>query len=518
MANIDWRRFAPFGLYLALVAALVAGSLYIVQREFNLWLQISLAMIVVGLALFVIMDPERVRLALTGRQARYGSNALLMTVAFVGILGVINYLAYENPKRWDLTEDSQHTLAKETLEVLQVLPEPVEALAFYPQAVNYQLAQKMLDDYKFYSDGVFDYRFIDPYQDPVTARAVNVPIETTGTIVLRMGDRQERVAYVSEQEMTGALVRLMGEKLSIYFLTGHGEFTPEQSSEEGLSQLQQALESKNYTVQMLNLLATPTIPDDARTIVIAGPAKPLSENEVELLKAFTEQGGSLVVMLEPVIFTDFGDEPDRLAQYLAEDWGLLTANDVVVDLSSNQPFVAYAFSYSNQHLVTNRMQGLASAFPTARSVRAGESPSGAVATELVLTSPQSWAETDLETLVNTQQANPDQGVDLLGPVPVAAASENSTTGGRVVLFGDSEFAVNGSFTALGNGDIIVNAVDWAAAQDSLINLTPKPTTQRMLLPPTTVTQGLILLGAVFVPAGLVIAGGVTTFVQRRRRG
>lgn len=56
--NQDWKRFAPFGLYLSLSAGLVSLGLYIVQRAFNLYLQIGLGLVVLGLALFVILDPD----------------------------------------------------------------------------------------------------------------------------------------------------------------------------------------------------------------------------------------------------------------------------------------------------------------------------------------------------------------------------------------------------------------------------------------------------------------------------
>ncbi len=91
------RRFAPFGLYLALLAAIVSAGLYIVEGQITLPLEISLAFIVIGLAIFVILDPQRVRASLTGRQARYGSNALVMIIAFLGILIVINFVAYKIP-------------------------------------------------------------------------------------------------------------------------------------------------------------------------------------------------------------------------------------------------------------------------------------------------------------------------------------------------------------------------------------------------------------------------------------
>ena len=75
--KIEWHRFAPIGLYLSLLAALVSAGLYVVQRKMTLPLEISLGLIVIGLALFALMDPDRVRRLLTGRQARYGSNALV---------------------------------------------------------------------------------------------------------------------------------------------------------------------------------------------------------------------------------------------------------------------------------------------------------------------------------------------------------------------------------------------------------------------------------------------------------
>jgi hypothetical protein len=66
----NWRRFARFGLYLAILAILFSIGWYVVQRQFDLVLQISLGLIVIGLAGFALLDPENVRQLLTGRQAR----------------------------------------------------------------------------------------------------------------------------------------------------------------------------------------------------------------------------------------------------------------------------------------------------------------------------------------------------------------------------------------------------------------------------------------------------------------
>jgi ABC-type uncharacterized transport system involved in gliding motility auxiliary subunit len=522
--KFEWRRLAPVGLYLAIVAALASAGFYIVQRAFTLPLQISLGLVLVGLAVFALLDPERVREGLTGRQARYGSNALVMSVAFIGILVVINYLIYNNPKRWDLTENKQFTLAPETVDALNKLPEKVSALAFYTPKTPSDTARTLLDQYKFKSDGKFDYKFIDPLADPLAANQAG--ITSDGTVVLVMGNRKEQVTSVSEQELTGALIRLISPNSpTVYFLTGHGEFDPEGSGAQSYSRIKSTLEGKNYTVKKLNLLAENKIPDDAKLIVIAGPTKPVSEGEVAQLKAFVDAGGALIVMEEPLPVTDFGDSPDPLANYLSESWGITLGKDMVIDQTSPQPFVAVENQYGD-HPVTQKMRGntaFVTFFPTARSVSVASGTTDVSATTLVSTAQQSWAETDLAALTNQQGGNgpqikADPGVDLLGPVPIAAAAQNSTTNGRVVVFGDADFVTDNFVTQYGNSDLFVNSVDWTTKQENLINLTPKETTNRLLVPPGRYTLNLLLLGSVFVLPGSVLLAGIFVWSSRRRRG
>jgi len=89
------QRYAPLALALALVGLAVAFGGYIVYRAFAPVVTVSLTWTVLLLALYVFLVPEKVQSALTGRQARYGSNALILSLAFIGILAVINYVGYQ---------------------------------------------------------------------------------------------------------------------------------------------------------------------------------------------------------------------------------------------------------------------------------------------------------------------------------------------------------------------------------------------------------------------------------------
>ena len=514
--NPKLKRFAPIGLYVAILAALVSGALYIVQRSFNLPLQISLGVILVGIAAYALMDPQHLREIFTGRQARYGSNALVLSVAFIGILVVINYLVYKNPVRWDLTEDKQHTLSKETLDTIKSLKEPVKVEAYFSTRISSQTARDLLDSYQYNSSGSISYEFVDPEQDPVRAQSDNVTRD--GTIVLKQAGRSEQVTTADEQEFTSALIRLANPgKRAVYFLVGQGEYSPDDTGDRSYSQAKTALTAKNYTVGTLNLLATRAIPEDALALIIAGADKPVSQEELDLIKAYLEKGGSLVYLAEPPLVTQFGDSPDPFLAYFAADWGIQLGNDMVIDLNYNPPSVAVSASYA-QHPITAKMGNLAVVMPSARSVTVAQTATtGLNPTALVLTASNSWAEKDSASLkANTVSYN--EGADTPGPINLAAAAENPTTGGRVVVIGDSDFASTINFAQYGNGDFLINSIDWAAKQENLINLTPKASTQRVLVMRSQSTLGLILLASVFLLPGAVIISGVIVWIQRKRRG
>jgi len=520
-----WRliiRWVSIGVSLA--ALVVAAGLYIVQHQWNLYLQISLGLFVIGLAVFVVVDPDSIRKLLTGRQARYGSNALILTIAFLGILVVVNYLGYKNTKRWDLTADQSNTLAKETVDVLKSLPDTVVAKAFFTSntvvASSKESAKSLLDKYVFDSSGKFQYEFIDPNKDPVAAQDAGISID--GSVVLFMGNAKQSVTSVTETELTGAMVRLMNPGAHvIYFLTGHGEFPIDGGSDQSYTQLSTALGSKNYKVSTLDLLATNQIPQDASVVVIAGPKKPLTDAEVGLLDTYLKNGGSVVVMEDPVIDTQFGDSPDPLANDLAQNYGIDLGNNVVVDAYGYQafqnPYFAIGYQYAT-HVITQKMSTSRTGFQSARSVSADNAVGTDYSkTQLILTVDQSWGETDMASIQNNS-VKFDPGVDLAGPVPLAVVAEGTNNSGRLVVFGDSDFATNGYYTFYGNSDMIVNSIDWAAKVENIISLTPKSTVDRYLVQPQTYTMGLILLGSMVVLPGIVLVAGIGSWVARRRQG
>lgn len=504
-------KFSKIGLIIAAVGGFASFSLGLILKEFNLPVQISLGVAVIGLASFIILNPGIIRRSISGRQAKHGSNAFLLTLAVLGILSIINLLSYKNTIRWDLTEDKENTLAKETLSILNSLDTPIQAQAFFSSNLSRESALSLLEKLKIASNGQFDYEFIDPNLQPI--QASNAGIVRDGSIVLKMEERQEIVTTITESQVTSALLRLSnpGDRM-IYFLSGHGERSITEISEFSYTQAVTELKTKNYNINELNLLATNSIPEDALAIVIAGPVKPLSSKEVQLIKDYQITGGSLIVLYEPSVLTQFDEQEDPLQIYLSEFWSVQINDDFVIDVTAENEMNAIITSFVD-HPISDTLTMVA-IMPSTRSVTNNTSTTK-VASSLAFTSENSWAESDLNSLL---QGNYEftSGIDIVGPISLAAISEDATTGSRVVVFGDVDFANDSNYTYYGNADLFLNSVDWAANQDNLINLTPRTQTQRVIATPHVYIQGLIMFGSIVMLPALIILAAIFVFVRRKR--
>jgi ABC-type uncharacterized transport system involved in gliding motility auxiliary subunit len=365
--KLSLKQVAPAGLWVSGLAILVAIITLIVkllvyiglysppdQKIINLILWISVGVAVVGPALYALFDPQRIREFLTGRQARHGSNAIIMLVAFILILVVINAIAYQNPIQWDWTEGKQNTLASETVDTLKKLPAPVQAIGFYTSRTSNTTTLDLFTKLKASSNGKFSYEFIDPEANP--AKAQQYKITQDGSVVLILQGRQEVLTSPTEQDFANALVRLMnpGSRV-VYFLAGHGERDIQNPADKAYTRARTVLESKNYTVKSLNLLAENKIPADALSIIIDGPTQPVSSQEMSILGAYVAKGGSLIVMEDSSLVSNAGKPVDPLLKYLTTTWGITIQNDLVIDPSSSQIIVAVENAYGT-HPITDKLQ------------------------------------------------------------------------------------------------------------------------------------------------------------------
>lgn len=516
--RVDRSKLAPYSYLLGLFALLFGAGWLLLNRRPDTPFQIAIGLTLAFIAAGILLDPDRVRSAFATRQARYGSNAVLLTLSFAGILGVANYFAAQTTTSWDLTEDQQYSLAPETRELISDLEEPVQIIGFYTpnQARTRDNVEPLLERYEAVSRGDITHRFVDPNRDPVEAQRFGVTRDAS--LVVVQEDRSEVLSAAQEREITGAILRVTqpGQR-AVYFLIGHGERDLDDGGGTGYSRVRQALESKNYRVEELNLAAEQDVPTGADVLVIAAPRRALSDPEIEALAAYQSQGGAVMVLLEPPLEEGPGGNGAGLLTYLENSWAVLARPDIVVDEGSTVRFVPVAASYGD-HPITERMGTLGSYFPTSRSLALPELEATDLPrrTGLVLTGRASWGETQLEG-INDNSPVFDEGEDAVGPMILAAAARDPGTEARLVAFGDSDFATNDQILGFGNRDLIINAVDWLAGQEELIQLTPRERTNRTVVTPSVQTVGLVFCVSVILVPGAAVAAGAFAWWQRRQR-
>ncbi|MBU0705236.1 MAG: GldG family protein [Chloroflexi bacterium] len=423
--------------YLALTALLAGAIRYFVWRQMDDWTRgLLIGGAVLG-ALFVLANQTQVRATLTRRGTRYGSNAILMSVTFVAILGGLNYLAGRYNYRYDATELKEHTLSPQSVQVLAEIEQPVTIVGFFT-ADDYRRTEfeKLLDQYLDQSDQL-SYSVIDPDREPIKAQQYD-PIPY-GSLLFESEERTEIVYTADEQDVTSALLKVTREgKKVIYFLTGHQERDTEGYDYDGYSAVAGALRELNYEVRPLNLAITETVPSDAALVVVAGPQTALLEEETMRLGSYLIEGGKALIMHDPLT--------DANLNGLLSVWQVRFGEGVVIDptsalLTGAAAPVVDRYSFGQ---ITKDMSGLTTFFPLARSVeQTGQDPTGMIIfSPLAETSLNSWAEQDTETA----EVQFDEGMDVPGPLALVASVEAPPLTGsadpnlktRLVLIGDSD--------------------------------------------------------------------------------
>jgi ABC-type uncharacterized transport system involved in gliding motility auxiliary subunit len=461
------------------------------------------------------------------RQTRYGTLTATSVLVVLGILIAINYIGAKQNKRWDLTASKQFSLSDQTKNVISKLDAPMDILVF-AQETEFPTFRDKLKEYAYLSKNIST-EYIDP--DKKRTLAQENQVQQYGTIVFKYKGRVERVTSSAEQDITNGIIKVVsGTQKKVYFTQGHGEKDTTSSERDGYASIAAALGRENYTVDKVVLAQTGSVPDDAAVVVVAGPRTDFFPNEIDALKKYLAKSGKLLLEIDPPEKADSPPFTNLIA--LAHEWGMQVGNDVVVDASGmgrligTDESVPVAANYP-QHPITQRFNYL-TAYPLTRSVV--PVPGGVdshVAQTFIETSPRSWGETDLKSLMTTGKVAFDEGKDVKGPVSIAAAVSAAAASDapkieadapksetRVAVIGDSDFASNSVLGIQGNRDMFMNTIGWLSQQENLISIRPKEPEDRRLTLTATAQSNLTLLSILIIPA-CIFGTGFLTWWRRR---
>jgi ABC-type uncharacterized transport system involved in gliding motility auxiliary subunit len=455
------------------------------------------------------------RAALTAASQRW--RVLLALPPLLGIFGVGQAILDRRAIRLDLTPEQRYTLSEHAERILDGLTTDVRVLAFLrSQDPRNPRIRDLLRQVAARSPHVH----VDAYdvnRSPALARQYRV--DSYGALVVESEGRRRVFSNPSEEIFMAAILQVTRQqRKTVGWVLGHGE--GDLTSNEryrGFSTARALLEQEYYEVRPVSLMGD-DVPPEVDVLVIAGPQKDYLPEELGALDRYLQRPGQGLVMLDP-------QRAPELARFLSR-YDVLLGPDVVVDpaarLYGGESVTMEVPVSRGIHPITDPLQSPA-LFSLTRSVRVGGEGEGRAGIEFLRTSDDSWATTDTDTLTKgTARYVP--GRDRRGPIPVGVEVAFVPVGepgveptqGRLVVYGNSEFAGNFFIEFLGNRDLFVDSVQWLARQPQGMahhNLTQALGVQQFFV---SADQGAwaFWLAAVIEP-GLFAAVGLALAARRR---
>ncbi|AKT39842.1 Gldg family protein [Chondromyces crocatus] len=278
------------------------------------------------------LAPMRRAPQLEGRRVR-AATLSAMALSFAAVYtALFVYAAGELDIKADFSYFRTSRASESTLKVAQSLTEPVKVTAFFPQ-LN-EVGVEVEGYLRELAKGAPSLEVEVQDRLVVPALAKEAKVTQDGVIVLTRGPARELVTVGADiktaaaklktldADFQKALLKVVRSQRTAYFTVGHGELNEATGAEakEGRSakNLRKLLESQNYVVKDLGLgqgLGS-EIPKDAFLVIVLGPAKALLPEEVAALKRFADEGGKLLMGLDPDAKVDL----DPLAEIVGLTW------------------------------------------------------------------------------------------------------------------------------------------------------------------------------------------------------
>jgi gliding motility-associatede transport system auxiliary component len=331
---------------------------------------------------------------------------------------------------------------------------------------------------------------------------------------------------LSENQLTNAIIQVARDKRIVYFLIGHGEYDVSNEGDNGLSTLKRMLIANNVEVKTVMLGIEGKIPEDCDVLIVAGPRNPLIEEEEEIINRYLENGGDAFFLIENILITT-PDKPltedekrkNPSLNNILKHWGIKIADDIVVDLSNHigQDVGCPATrSYPSHKAIVKNLDYTFYIRPRSISVLENRRKSIKVAPVVLTASDESsWGETDRTLVVKF-----DEGVDVPGPVPIAAViwepkEENEPSDTLIAVFTDIDFLSNVFIEKYSNAQMGLNVISWLSELEYKIFIDPKEIKVERL--DLTSKQKRMVVVILFAIPLLIGIGGIMAWLKQKDR-
>ena len=471
------------------------------------------------------------------RAFRVGGYSVAAVVIVLAIAIVVNLLAAAVPARYtqfDTTSNQLFTISDQTEKVLGSLDDQVTVYWIVRAGEEDETLGTLLDRYAGLSSQVKVVKK-DPDVYPTFVQQYVTGSVTDNSLVVESGQRTRYVAYsdiyeyeysdyywytgeyetyfAGESALTSAIDYVVSETIpKVYTLTGHGET-------ELNSTFANAVEKENIEVASLSLLTEGSVPADADAVLICAPQRDISEDEKELLLAYLQEGGSLLLLTSPLQDGTLTNLETVMAYY-----GVTAQEGIVVEGSQNyyvggRPY--YLLPSLSSHAITAPLNenGYYVLLPIAQGLTVSDDlRDGLSVTQLLTTSSSAFSKIAGYDLTTYER----EDGDIDGPFALAVAVTETLEEDKEthIVWVSSGALVDEDCNATvagGNQDLFLNALNWMCEQEeSGLSIHSKSLSYEYLTMSSGTASYLTILVIGIIPV-VYLGIGIYIWIRRKRR-
>lgn len=337
---------------------------------------------------------------------------------------------------------------------------------------------------------------------------------------------------ITEQKLTNAILDVtIAKKPQVYFLTGHGEYGIDQSSE--MTMFATYIENDINDVNTLDLL-TSDMPETCNILIIANPTKDFTDLETEKIQNYINGGGNIMWLQDPYMFSKTGVNNSNLVNVnkILSQYGISFSNGVVCEQSvsnmiTGSPDLIIPEMTYNSIVKDLYTDGTVVLLDSGRINTVSDEELeklGVTASPFLKSTETSFYRENINSDITVKLDTDEQGSFVLAEILTKKINENIES--KLVAYSNALFATNYQIqlsNSIGtpisirqNKDIVLNTISFLANREDAIRI--RKDTGIVTFAAATETQNRIVLAIIFtIPVLIIITGIVVTIIRKRKR-
>lgn len=459
----------------------------------------------------------------------FGQKGFIVLISALVLLVLVNTGVSKIPDKYtelDASANKMFELSDVTYDFIDTVKDDVKIYVWGEKDEVAGTITYTLDRYESASSHI-DVEYVDPKVSPTFYKKYTEVEPAGGTLVVESDNRYKVIPYDTlfaygmdsktqskyvsgydgEGKITAAINYCQGaESQYICMISGHGENSLEES-------FINELEKQNYEVKTISLTEEKKIPDGTVGVIINGPTRDFSKDEMKILKDYFDRGG------KALITTSYKAEYlDRLYGYLDDTYNMQIQTGMVFEGDTsryyNQPMFIFP-SVISCDLTENISTDNNIMMPYSQQIKMGNNVNSVVYTDLIYTSSSGYVKKDVAGLTNFKKKSSDES----GQITIGVNAIDHKTEADITVIGSFiAFTEDADGTVAGNNMRLFTGITAAFSDGSKSRLAIPAKSYSVQNLTTNKQTAYALFGIlVFLVPLVLLVTGIVIWIRRRKK-